>query len=79
MAFNTGHVRDYSVGAAYQTYFNSPDTMFPVWRRRDYLPTKSWRVDEGALVGPAGENLARLLGHMTFWFGWYGFYPQTEV
>ncbi len=152
MAFDTGHVRDYSVGAAYQTYFNSPDTMFPVWRRSDRLPTKSWvftllidgkpkayplelvakegvlndtlagqplvvihdagghgarayargkhffrplgvtpsnvlrdaagqswHVDENALAGPAGEKLARLPGHMAFWFGWYGFYPQTEV
>ena len=42
MAFETGFVRDYSVGAAYSAYFSSPDTMFPVWRRSDRLPTKSW-------------------------------------
>ena len=42
MAFDTGFVRDYSVGAAYQAYFSSPDTMFPVWRRDDRLPAKSW-------------------------------------
>ena len=42
MAFDTRFVRDYSVGVAYQAYFNSPDTMFPVWRRDDRLPAKSW-------------------------------------
>jgi hypothetical protein len=42
MDFDTGFVRDYSVGAAYADYFASPDTMFPVWRRSELLPTKSW-------------------------------------
>jgi Protein of unknown function (DUF3179) len=38
-----------------------------------------WRVGEAALVSDAGRSLARLPGHVAFWFGWYGFYPQTEV
>jgi hypothetical protein len=42
MDFDTGFVRDYSVGAAYAEYFDSPDTMFPVWKRSQALPTKSW-------------------------------------
>ena len=42
MDFNTGFVRDYRAGAAYSEYFASPDTMFPVARRNDLLPTKSW-------------------------------------
>ncbi len=152
MAFNTGYVRDYSVGAAYSAYFKSPDTMFPVWRRNDLLPAKSWvftqlidghpkayplsliekelvvndtlakqnlvvihdkgghgarayergkhrftsaakdttveildktgrkwRVVEDALISPSGEKLARLPGHMAYWFGWFSFYPKTEV
>ena len=152
MAFNTGFERDYSVGAAYREYFSSPDTMFPVWRRSDRLPAKSWvftqlvngrpkayplrliekervindtlagetlvvifdegghgarayergkhrfksvstgataaiedeggrkwQVVEDALISPDGEKLARLPGHMAFWFGWFSFYPQTEV
>jgi hypothetical protein len=152
MDFNTGFVRDYSVGAVYQDYFNSPDTMFPVWRRKDLLPTKSWiftqliggrpkayplsvlkeelvvndtlaeqnlvviydrgghgarayergkhtftsaaektatvildeagrrwQVAEQALISASGEKLARLPGHMAYWFGWFSFYPKTEV
>jgi hypothetical protein len=42
MDFDTGYVRDYRVGAAYAEYFDSPDTMFPVWQRNNALPTKSW-------------------------------------
>ena len=42
MDFDTGFIRDYSVGAAYADYFASPRTMFPVWRRSELLPTKSW-------------------------------------
>jgi Protein of unknown function (DUF3179) len=42
-----------------------------------------WRVEEGRLVALSGDHrgreLERLVGHLAFWFGWYGFYPQTEV
>ena len=152
MDFNTGFIRDYSMGAAYHEYFSNPDTMFPVWQRKDLLPTKSWiftqliggrpkayplsvlkkelvvndtlagqnlvviydrgghgarayergkhtftpavkdsttvivdeagrtwQVAENALVGPNDEKFARLPGHMAYWFGWFSFYPKTEV
>ena len=152
MAFDTGFARDYSVGAAYAEYFASPDTMFPVWRRSNLLPTKSWvftqlvdgqpkayplsvlkdelvvndtfagqelvvihedgghaarayergghtftatddsstrelldengnrwQVTENGLVSASGEELARLPGHMAYWFGWFSFYPRTEI
>ncbi|MGB5881670.1 MAG: DUF3179 domain-containing (seleno)protein, partial [Thermoanaerobaculia bacterium] len=41
-----------------------------------------WSVGEGGLVAvgsPAGERLDRFPGHIAFWFGWYAFYPQTEL
>ena len=152
MAFETGFRRDYSVGAAYAEYFASPDTMFPVWRRSQILPTKSWvftqlidgqpkayslpaladervvndthagqnlvvihedgghgarayerndhtftsasdkttrmlvdetglkwEVTDNALISANGEELARLPGHMAYWFGWFSFYPRTAV
>lgn len=40
-----------------------------------------WTITEESLV-PGGEGavpLPRLPGVVAFWFGWYGFYPQTEV
>jgi hypothetical protein len=39
-----------------------------------------WKVEEEALVHPSsGERLPRLGGHVSYWFGWYAFYPQTAV
>ena len=42
-----------------------------------------WSVEERGLrnLDDAQEPLVleRLPGHVALWFGWYGFYPQTEV
>ncbi len=43
---------------------------------------RPWRLTEEALVPPDGSGepvLERLPGHRAFWFGWYGFFPQTAV
>ncbi len=39
---DTGYERDYSPGAAYGEYFASPSTLFPVFRRSQALPEKSF-------------------------------------
>ena len=39
----------------------------------------AWQVTEEGLIGPEGEALPRLSGHMAYWFGWYSFFPQTAV
>jgi hypothetical protein len=33
----------------------------------------TWRVEEEALVGPGGQRLPRLPGHIAYWFGWQSF------
>jgi len=38
-----------------------------------------WTVTEDALVGPGGNEFRRAGGHLAFWFGWYAFFPDTEV
>lgn len=38
-----------------------------------------WQMSENALTSSAGETLERLPGHLAFWFGWYGFHPDTLV
>lgn len=38
-----------------------------------------WIITEEALIGPDGQSLPRLPGHLAFWFGWYGFYLDTLV
>ncbi len=32
-----------------------------------------WRITEDALVGPNGERLKRIPGHMAYWFAWDGY------
>lgn len=165
---DTGYQRPYELGAAYGAYFESDETMFPVWDRDDRLPAKArvyalrvngvpkaypleeltqarvvndvlagqelvliaaddqidvegldlrsgsaryeagaevrvferdgqtftpgpssnvlvdeaghhWRMTEEALDGPEGESLARINGHLAFWFGWYSFFPNTLI
>ena len=42
---------------------------------------RAWKITEESLV-PSGEGAAalpRLPGVVAFWFGWYGFFPETEV
>ncbi len=40
---------------------------------------RRWRLDEEALLGPDGERFPRLGGHLAYWFGWFAFFPKTEV
>ena len=38
---------------------------------------RDWQIAEDALIAEDGERLARIGGHLAFWFGWFGFYPDT--
>lgn len=38
-----------------------------------------WEVTEDALINADGRTLERIAGHLAFWFGWYGFYPETLI
>ena len=38
-----------------------------------------WRVEEEALVGADGERLARLPGHIAYWFAWSGFRSDAPL
>ena len=40
---------------------------------------REWQVTEEALMGPEGETLPRLGGHLAYWFGWFAFFPNTQV
>ncbi len=39
----------------------------------------AWTVTEEALVGPSGERLERINGHIAFWLGWFVFFPESEL
>jgi hypothetical protein len=34
---------------------------------------ETWRVEEDGLIGPGGERLERLPGHIAYWFAWQAF------
>jgi hypothetical protein len=40
-----------------------------------------WKLTEEALISETEglPRLDRLAGHLSLWFAWYGFFPQTEV
>jgi hypothetical protein len=38
-----------------------------------------WEITEEALMGPDGQRLDRIGGHLAYWFGWYSFFPFTLV
>ena len=42
---------------------------------------QEWNVTEEALVNAADSSqaLARIPTHSSFWFGWFAFYPDTEL
>lgn len=43
----------------------------------------TWTVTEEALIsqdaGGEPQRLERVPGHVAYWFGWFGFYPSTEL
>ena len=39
----------------------------------------SWQVTEEGLIGPDGEIAPRVPGHLAYWFGWYAFFPNTQL
>ncbi len=41
--------------------------------RRIETGGESWTVSEDALIGPGGERLQRLPGHMAYWFAWQSY------
>lgn len=38
-----------------------------------------WRVTESALIGPGGESLPRLPGHVAYWFAWAGYFENAQL
>ena len=41
--------------------------------------TSVWQVGEEALIGPNGEKLDRIAGHLAFWFAWDGYLGEAST
>ncbi len=64
--------------------YNSGSRNFEQGVKADVLVDDSgreWQIGEASLTLADGSEppLERLPGHRAFWFGWFGFYPSTEV
>jgi hypothetical protein len=40
---------------------------------------REWTVTEEGLLSPDGELAPRLNGHLSYWFGWFAFFPHTLI
>jgi hypothetical protein len=40
---------------------------------------QDWQIQENALLGPDGARLARLPGHIAYWFAWQDFMPDAAL
>lgn len=65
-----GEVRAFERAGQTFSAGHSPDVLLDAAGNR-------WQITENALIGPVGERLARVNGHLAYWFGWYAFFPQT--
>ena len=71
----------YDAGSEVRAYHRGAETFAPGPDPNTVLDTagRSWQVTEVALIGPSGELSPRLSGHLAYWFGWYSFFPRTQV
>jgi hypothetical protein len=72
---------NYSVGGEVRAYERGDQTFSPSDNPDVILDDsgREWQVTEEALMGPEGETLPRLGGHLAYWFGWFAFFPNTQV
>jgi len=71
----------YTAGNAVRAYERGKETFYRTIDAKTLLDAdgRSWRLTEEALIGPDGEHLKRISGHLAYWFGWYAFFPNTLV
>lgn len=77
----TSQTVTYSTGAAVRAYERNGHT-FELGEDSNQLIDEDgnvWEITEDALIGPDGSELPRLPGHLAYWLGWFGFFPDTEL
>jgi len=67
-----GEVRVYQRGSATFQVGSAPNTLVDA-------AGMAWQVTEEALIGPDGQRLPRVNGHLAYWFGWFSFFPHTAL
>jgi hypothetical protein len=67
-----GEVRAFLRGDEVFSQGTTPDTVIDERGRE-------WTVTEEGLLSPDGELVPRLSGHLSYWFGWFAFFPHTLI
>ncbi len=49
------------------------DTSFSGDSNHLYHADERWQITESALLGPNGQQLSRIAGHVSYWFAWDGY------
>lgn len=77
----SGSEVQYDSGAEVRAYLRDQETFSSGGVSTTVFDSRSnpWRVTEEALLGPNGERLERIPGHLAYWFGWFAFFPDTLV
>jgi hypothetical protein len=71
----------YDAGGAVRAYRRAEHEFTPGDDGRSLRDAEGavWRIEEDALLGPAGERLPRLPGTLAYWFAWQAFHPETAL
>ena len=69
----------YRAGSEVRAYARGQHTFIPGATTDTVIDDagRIWRVTEEALLGPDGEEVPRINGHLAYWFGWFSFFPNT--
>ncbi len=71
----------YDSGGEVRAYLRGAHSFSPAPDRDTLLDEQgnTWQVTEDALLGPDSQTAPRLGGHLAYWFGWYAFFPKTQL
>ncbi|GJM41635.1 MAG: hypothetical protein DHS20C20_19170 [Ardenticatenaceae bacterium] len=71
----------YTSGAEIRAFARGEHSFFPGANDFELMDEdgRTWQVTEEALIDPDGETLPRINGHLAYWFGWFAFFPETEL
>lgn len=66
---------------AVRIYRRGERTFSPGANARELVDERGrrWKVEESALAAEGDPPLERLPGHQAYWFGWYSFFPRSEL
>jgi Protein of unknown function (DUF3179) len=66
---------------AVRIYRRGERTFAPGGNARELVDERGrrWSVGETSLMAEGDSPLERLPGHQAFWFGWYSFFPRSEL